>query len=515
MTRSFRFRHWLPFSISILYIILFLYTASSKLLDFENFQLQLSQSPMLTSFASIIAYGIPFLELLLVITLAINKLRTMALYASIGLMAAFSMYIAVILNLSDFVPCSCGGILEDMDWTEHLIFNLIFILLGIIAILSSPTNEPPVDNHSTFNEIRFNKISPKKRTFIKIIVITVLSSSLVLGLFFYTDYKNHLPGSFIRLFPPHPISEIKAKIPLAKDQYQFAGITKNYIYLNKKENPLEVLQLDYNLSKTDTIILKVPKTYKLNLSRTHITINDLGVFIADGTTPILLKGNTQNWKLKAVDLKDNYFNSATIIDTNILAITKLIPEKGRLLGAINTNTLTTHINTWALEKQVDGFFCTDGYMHYNHELQKLIYSYYYRNEYMMMDKDLRVTARYRTIDTTATAKINISSIQQKDQHSLAMPPPIVNRRSHSQHHWFFNQSKTRAKNESQLRFKNRSVIDVYNLKTGTYLLSFYIAHIQGQALKDYRVKKNQLFILYPNQLIRRDLINTHLTSSIK
>lgn len=121
--------------ICFLFILLFVYAAVSKLLDFEKFRIQLGQSPMLTDFASLVAFGVPTLEILLAITLSINKFRTIALYAGLGLMTAFSAYIAVILNFSDFIPCSCGGILERLGWTEHLIFNIVFILLAMIAIV--------------------------------------------------------------------------------------------------------------------------------------------------------------------------------------------------------------------------------------------------------------------------------------------------------------------------------------------------------------------------------------------
>jgi len=493
--------------ICYLYVVLFTYAATSKFLDYENFRIQLGQSPILTNFTGIIAYGIPAIELLIAITLTINKLRTIALYASLGLMTAFSMYIITILKLSDFVPCSCGGILERMGWTEHLIFNLVFVALGIIGIILIGQDLKKTSNSNPgTNKTGFYNNNPKKQTLIQISIVLLLSSGFVLSLFFYTNYKNHLSGSFIRLFPPHPISEVKAKISLAKDQFQFAGITKNYIYLHKKGNPLKLLQLNFNLSKTDTIILKIPKKYQLNLTRTEIAINDFGVFLTDGTKPILLKGNTGNWKLEAVDLKNNYFNSAEIIDSSHLAITKLLPQKGRLLGILNTNTLTIRLNPLALEKQVDGIFCTDGYMHYNPDLQKLIYSYYYRNEYVILNNDLRITDKYRTIDTTTTAKIKLSAVKKNNQRSLATPPPIVNRRSISEGRWLYNQSKARAKNESQSHFKSGSVIDVYDLKTGIYTYSFYIPHIQKQALIDYRVKNNQLLVLYPDQLIRHEII---------
>nr|WP_281682026.1 MauE/DoxX family redox-associated membrane protein [Zunongwangia profunda] len=49
-------------------------------------------------------------------------------------MIVFTIYIWYTLNYSDYIPCSCGGIISDLNWTEHLIFNLFWIVFAIIAI---------------------------------------------------------------------------------------------------------------------------------------------------------------------------------------------------------------------------------------------------------------------------------------------------------------------------------------------------------------------------------------------
>lgn len=108
--------------IALLYVLLFVYAAVSKILDFENFQVQLGQSPLLSAFARWVAFGVPFLELFIVVLLVLPKWRLTGFYFAFSLMVLFSTYIIVILNFSSFVPCSCGGILEDMSWTQHLIF---------------------------------------------------------------------------------------------------------------------------------------------------------------------------------------------------------------------------------------------------------------------------------------------------------------------------------------------------------------------------------------------------------
>lgn len=121
-------------SICLMYILLFVYAAVSKLLDFENFRVQLGQSPLLNIFASWLAWLVPLIELVIAIALCFYSIRFWALYAGFILMTMFTAYIYIILNYSSYVPCSCGGILEKLGWTEHLVFNLGFLLLAISGL---------------------------------------------------------------------------------------------------------------------------------------------------------------------------------------------------------------------------------------------------------------------------------------------------------------------------------------------------------------------------------------------
>ena len=116
--------------VAYLFILLFLYAAISKVLDYETFSVQLAQSPLLSAYAGVIAWVVPGLEIFITILLTLPKYRISALYAAFTLMVMFTAYIVIILNFSDFVPCSCGGVLEKLSWTQHLIFNLVFMILG-------------------------------------------------------------------------------------------------------------------------------------------------------------------------------------------------------------------------------------------------------------------------------------------------------------------------------------------------------------------------------------------------
>jgi hypothetical protein len=47
----------------------------------------------------------------------------------------FTTYIIIITRFSPYVPCSCGGVLQKLGWTEHLVFNIVFVVLAATGII--------------------------------------------------------------------------------------------------------------------------------------------------------------------------------------------------------------------------------------------------------------------------------------------------------------------------------------------------------------------------------------------
>ena len=120
--------------VALLHIVLFVYAAWSKLADYANFQFGLSESPFIAPFASLLAWAVPAVEILISMMLLVPRLRLAGLYASFLLMLFFTIYIAVMLLSGLEIPCSCGGVLEEMSWEVHLLFNSVFVVLSGIAI---------------------------------------------------------------------------------------------------------------------------------------------------------------------------------------------------------------------------------------------------------------------------------------------------------------------------------------------------------------------------------------------
>jgi hypothetical protein len=118
-----------------LLILLFVYAASSKLSDIAEFQGQLYNQAFPHPMADILLYTLIPAELLTAGLLCFDRTQWAGLIFSTVLLAAFSGYIAlVLLHFWPEIPCSCGGILRQLGWSPHLVFNLFFLLLAIASL---------------------------------------------------------------------------------------------------------------------------------------------------------------------------------------------------------------------------------------------------------------------------------------------------------------------------------------------------------------------------------------------
>lgn len=113
-----------------LIVVLFTYAAFSKISEYEDFQRQVGQSPLLTAFTGFVVWFIPSVEIIVSILLVMPRFRTVAFIMAFSLMVMFTTYIIAILNFTEYIPCSCGGVLSSMGWREHLIFNIVFVIIS-------------------------------------------------------------------------------------------------------------------------------------------------------------------------------------------------------------------------------------------------------------------------------------------------------------------------------------------------------------------------------------------------
>ena len=126
--------------ISSFFIFLFLYTGISKLLKYEDFKYALYKSPLLKQVYPVVAAVIPPLEIIIASMLLIPffsdspRLRKWGLYSSAILMLLFTIYVGYMVEFRTNRPCTCGGIIQLMNWHQHMYFNAVSTLLAFLAI---------------------------------------------------------------------------------------------------------------------------------------------------------------------------------------------------------------------------------------------------------------------------------------------------------------------------------------------------------------------------------------------
>lgn len=120
--------------ISALFILLFVYTAITKFVGHESFKAVLGQSPLIGIKANALSWLLPISELITALLLFIPSCRKWGFASALILMLLFTGYITYMILFASNLPCSCGGIISQMTWSQHLIFNIFFTALAVIAL---------------------------------------------------------------------------------------------------------------------------------------------------------------------------------------------------------------------------------------------------------------------------------------------------------------------------------------------------------------------------------------------
>lgn len=483
-----KFINIFPAIAAYFHLLLFCYASVSKILDFENFQVQLAQSPLLSAYAGLISYAVIIIELIIAVLLCSKHTRLVGLYLSLGIMVSFTVYIYLILNYSDFVPCSCGGILEKLGWTEHLIFNMICVLMAFAAIYI------------------LELLNKRKayQTIIGTLATSLVSAGIVIILFLSSENIIKKENNFTRRFLLHPVIEDKA-LDLGINSYYFAGIENDTIYLGNITAPLLLTSVDTTLNGSSTM--------KIHLDRSDHKFRNLQIqvkapyyFLYDGSVPVIYRGALQDSFARTISYRDAFFTQLVVIDSSRFAIrTQSRQTRQYTLGSLNLSTNPKlNLHPSILEKQIDGVFDSDGKLIRSPGTGQLVYTYSYRNQFVIMDHHLNVVKRLNTIDTTTRAKIETRQLSD-GKHKMTAPPLIVNKTMTANRGLLFNESNLMGRYESSRAWKNAAVVDIYRTDRQEYLGSFYIQNRKQNKMSHMLATDRYLYVLIGNELVRYQL----------
>lgn len=128
---------WMEYLIDLAvyaYVLLFFYTAFSKIITYAAFLKVLSDLPMIGGIHQYVAGTVIGLEIGFGMLLVVPRSRITGLWLSLGLMLLFTVYLGYHVMVHSKLPCSCGGVISGMTWPMHVAFNIAFILLALSAL---------------------------------------------------------------------------------------------------------------------------------------------------------------------------------------------------------------------------------------------------------------------------------------------------------------------------------------------------------------------------------------------
>src|SRR5690606_11395330 len=149
----------------------------------------------------------------------------------------------------------------------------------------------------------------------------------------------------------------------------------------------------------------------------------------------------------------------------------------------------------------DGVFDTDGQLLLDRNNKELLYIYFYRNQFMVMNSKLNLLHKLHTIDTVSQAQIKTYSFSD-GRRKMNAPPLRVNKNSVVHNKILFNQSNLMGKFESRDMWQHAAIIDMYHTDGQNYLGSFYIQHRGKSKMSQMFATDKHLFVLSGNEIVR-------------
>jgi hypothetical protein len=328
--------------------------------------------------------------------------------------------------------------------------------------------------------------------------LSILPILVFLSLYFYK--RRQVSYNFKRNIH-YKIDSIKP-IDIHFNSYYFAGASGNDFYLGNSTAPFHLLKI--NSSSTDTLSVKIKanKTdVKLNGLYTVYT-DSIHFYLFNGFERSILKGDISNWEATPYPIFTPYFSLVIPLSYQSMVFRMVSTKTGNNSLRKESLPAKTIENESVLEKQVDGLFCTDGMLDYNKHICKIIYTYYYRNQILLLDTNLKLVTKIKTIDPVDSAKFKVAPINSKNSITFSSPPLVVNAKTSTWKKYLFVQSKLMGKQEDETLFKTSTVIDIYDLEKNTYQYSIYLPNYDNYPIRQFKVVNGYIYSLADRYLIR-------------
>lgn len=352
---------------------------------------------------------------------------------------------------------------------------------------------------------------------ISILISILLFNCTIMGILYAFSDKGRPERnlSFSRTFVPGTLKTLNT-MELKYNSYYIAGRTEHKIYLGNSTGFLNVISADPKLTDSSHIKISLKNIEDPKFKYPFVKIYDPYFYITDGVQPSLFRGLLGEWEA-AKFMKDSAFfiNALPMAPDRFIIKTMQSSSMEYTLGILGPEYPYLKLRP-LLEKQLDGVFCVDGKLHYNDSLKRMVYVYYYRNEFIVSDKDLNLIYKGKTLDTFSRVSSKSMNVNSGNRVLLSSQPRTVNKTSALTGNLIFINSNIMGSNDDEYRYLRSSVIDIFEIRNGQYLFSFYLPGFNGRAAREFIIMDHYLIALYSQYLVSYDMgqLTTNLLYSI-
>ncbi len=295
------------------------------------------------------------------------------------------------------------------------------------------------------------------------------------------------------------------------DNIIFVGYNNQYVVIQLLKDKFHLIKTDDDLKKIDTIDLKMPKGLhtESNIYSGSLATN---IYLSNPYSDVVKfkENNVELYKIKK--LRFDFFKPISENSIITRAQTSENHDRRRELVKIDLKDDETNRKNFIIPKQVDGFFCNDGWLHYDKGIESIFYMYFYRGLVLCLDTNLNLKYKLKTIDTVTKAAIKIGLYKEKlkDGSSISRitqttPTELTNRYLTTYEDKIYILSGLKADNDLTTEFNKNQPIDVYSINNGKYLYSFYIPKYKEQKVNFFQIKKNKIIAIFGTNLVTFDL----------
>jgi hypothetical protein len=329
---------------------------------------------------------------------------------------------------------------------------------------------------------------------------------LVVTLYALSDKIVHQPGNFFREYMKAG-AVMSNELDAGVNSWYIAGITDECIYFGNVTAPFRMLVTNLSLTDSQQVIINLKGTENTLMTRLgRIKVEPPYFYYMDGTLPGLFRGKIGEWRAERFMFDSAYFDQAELLGPTSIAIRTHDLASEKILGKEQDTTPYFLLAPDLIKKQIDGIFSVDGMLQYNKQLHRLVYTYYYRNEFIVYDTNLNLDYRGHTIDTFSIAQVKTAYVSSTKTHVLTSAK-IINKESRVCGNYLFIRSNLLAKNDIKRMLEITDIIDVYDLRNNKYKFSFTLDRYDPEnRLREFNIHNNRILIgLYGKYIVKFDL----------